>query len=399
MFKKLTRCYPILAVPAIIGALTIFIAAAPGRPAVLDGDSTETTPLSNQTELDAPTTVPRKTPTIPVVESADITNPQVQITDLMYGQQVRINDGARYFESADLSGSGKQGTVGNRYTEILRISGFAAVDPNTGRLVESEAYTRDAVPVGQKAPTFIAICPIETIWIALCTDGFEVGDIGWVSIFEINWQDNSLTISPEAENQLNTIDDSVACLSHPVLDLVYILDDAYAIDPDKAADFGFHYDFWERHIWASGCVLMLGGDDIYYPQRQRLPSPDDEAVENINLWLGRDQSQRLQDSETDAYVWADYDPYIDALYGGILSQPFHGKSDILIIVTDTHQRSFEGLMPCKAFEKVFILDISPEYEVDPNFKTQIEAAYGPVSEITEQDVYDYSLTECLEAFS
>ena len=42
---------------------------------------------------------------------------------------------------------------------------------------------------------------------------------------------------------------------------------------------------------------------------------------------------------------------------------------------------------------------SPEYSVNSTFKAKVEAAYGPVSDITEQDIYDYSLAECLEAFS
>ena len=68
-------------------------------------------------------------------------------------------------------------------------------------------------------------------------------------------------------------------------------------------------------------------------------------------------------------------------------------------MTNTHERDFEELKPCDAFEKVIILDISPEYSVNSTFKAKVEAAYGPVSDITEQDIYDYSLAECLEAFS
>lgn len=150
MLKKLARFYPFLVVLAIFGALAIFIAAAPNKPAIFGGNNTDHLPLSSQTEPDTIEAIPRKAPTIPVVESTSITNTKVQVVDLMYGQQVRVNDGALYFETADFSGSGKQGTVGNRYTETLHISGFAAVDPSTGRLVEAEAYTRDEVPTGKK---------------------------------------------------------------------------------------------------------------------------------------------------------------------------------------------------------------------------------------------------------
>ncbi len=400
MLKKLARFYPFLVVLAIFGALAIFIAAAPNKPAIFGGNNTDPLPLSSQTEPDTIEAIPRKTPTIPVVESTSITNTKVQVVDLMYGQQVRVNDGALYFETADFSGSGKQGTVGNRYTEALYISGFAAVDPSTGRLVEAEAYTRDEVPTGKKAPAFIAECQLETIWIALCTDGYEVGDVGWVSIFEINWQDKALTISPEAEDHLNTFEDLVTYLSHPILCISYILDDGYAIDREKAFDFGFNYNFWERHIWSGGgFVLMLGGERVCHPQYQYIPISDNEAVKNINSWIDKERDGCLRDSESDAYVWADYDPYIDVLYNGILSQPFYGKNDILVIVTNTHERDFEELKPCDAFEKVIILDISPEYSVNSTFKAKVEAAYGPVSDITEQDIYDYSLAECLEAFS
>lgn len=151
MLHKITRYYPILVVLAIFGALIIFIACAPNKPASLSENSIDVAPLSDQIAPELPTKVPRKAPTIPVVDSADKTDDtKVQLADLMYGQQVRVNDDAHYFESSDLSGSGKQGTVGNRYTEILRISGFAVIDPNTGHPAQAEAYTRDDIPVGKR---------------------------------------------------------------------------------------------------------------------------------------------------------------------------------------------------------------------------------------------------------
>lgn len=415
MFRKIARYYPILVVLAIFGALAIFIASAPNKPSIFNEVSTNTTPLSDQIIPEPQLEVPRKTPTVPIVTAIDSPNAEVRLADLMYGQQVRVNDGTPYFESSDLSGSGKQGVVGNRYTEVLRISGFAVIDPRTGHPVQAEAYTRDDVPVGKKAPAFVSECEIANLWVSLCTDGFETGDVGWCSILELNWQDGALDIAPEAEDKLNTAED-ISILSNPHLRLFYLFDLAYAIDPDKAYDFCMKYNFYERYVWAVGSVLELCGKNTYYPERQSTPYPNDDTVDEINDWLRKYDYYLTDDSPLgkyvwseydascfdnlyDQYVWADYDPYLNQLYNGMLEHPFHGRRNVLVIVTDTHERNFTGLEPCAYFDDVFILDISPEYEVDPDFKAQIETAYGPISDITEQDAYICSLKECLGAFS
>lgn len=403
LITKVTRCCPILIALSLIAAVAILLAGAPNQPTMFNagsqGDVSGAMALSDQFGLET-LAATRKSPTIPIVEE-DSPVANVQLSDLMYGQQVRVNDGARYYESADFSGSGKHGAVGNRYTEITRIAGFATVDAGTGRLVEAEAYTRDAVPVGQMAPVFVSTCRPETLWVALCTDGYNTGDVGWVSIFELNWQDGALEISPEAESSLNTIEDAGELLCNPFIRIFYILDGGYAVDFDKFRDFDIHYDPYERHIWASGGILSMGGDHMYWPVRQCTPCSDDEAVKYINDWLANEATYRFVDPETadEIWVWADYDPYIDELYGGILSRPFHGKLDVLVIVTDTHARRLDGLHSYNVFDKVIILDVGPEYEVDSDFAAQISAAYGPVSGITKQDIYDYSLEEYLEAFS
>lgn len=198
MLEKLTRYSPFLITAAIFGALAIFIAMAPNKPACLTQAEAATETLSESVVNASAAQPAKKAPTLPIVESTTPDAATIQLSDLMYGQQVRVNDGARYYESADLSGSGKHGVAGNRYTEISRISGFAAVDITTGRLLESEAYTRDAVPTGRKAPEFVSNYPTEFIWVAICTDGYAVGDVGWVSVCELNWQDGAVNIAPRS---------------------------------------------------------------------------------------------------------------------------------------------------------------------------------------------------------
>lgn len=72
---------------------------------------------------------------------------------------------------------------------------------------------------------------------------------------------------------------------------------------------------------------------------------------------------------------------------------------MLIIVTNTHERKLEGLQPFTGFDQVFVIDVSPEYQIDPDFAAQVATLYGEISEITPADDQNYFLTECLEAFS
>lgn len=414
MLEKLTRYSPFLITAAIFSALAVFIAMAPNKPACLTQTEVETESLAESAPNNVVAQPAKKTPTLPIVENPTPDTVTVQLSDLMYGQQVRVNDGARYYESADLSGSGKHGVAGNRYTEISRISGFAAVDFTTGRLLESEAYTRDDAPVGRRAPEFVSNYPAEFIWVAICTDGYEVGDVGWVSVCELNWQDGAVDIAPEAENNLSTAQDAVLC--NPQLAVCCVFDEAYAVDQDKARELWRSYgDFISQyHIWATYNIFSCVGtaDHSQYYTAHRQPCSSEEFAKYINSWLQDEWFNFLGDTESSAYIWAvdnrETEPELwahcdlerdGAHFDEILSRPFHGMHAVLIIVTNTHERKLEGLQPFTGFDQVFVIDVSPEYQIDPDFAAQVATLYGEISEITPADDQNYFLTECLEAFS
>jgi len=408
--KKLLRYWPFLFVILIYGALIALYLTMPGKSAWSDqGITTTVATVIDQVTPDVPSAVPRSAPAIPIVAADEPPQtPIAKVTDLMYGQQVYINEGARYYETADFSGSGRYGTIGNQYTQITRISGFARVNPETGRLLASEAYTRDEVPVGRLAPDFVQDCPLTELWVALCTEGFTTGDVGWVSIYEVNWLDGELDIPPSTEDDLSNpyclTDDSH---SHPKFAL--FVDTAYAISPDKCMDFTREF-FWgdsfrDATQRSGSTILQYDGqknlNPDYQPGEQLFfyaPYPDDLATADFNTWIdtypSRDYVDKpTQRQESEQLVNSHNCPF-ETLWG----RPCLGYEDTLIIITDTHARRFDGLTPRDYFDRVIVIDVSPSYQIDPEFETQITAAYGPLSDITAADLDRYRLNDFLDAF-
>lgn len=124
-------------------------------------------------------------------------------THLMFGQEVRANDGATYYASADQLGSGRQGTANNPYTAQLYIAGFALVRIADGHILASKCYTRDNIPVGKTLPDPIVELLSEynlgevKLFIATYTDGFTTGSVGWFAADDLTWKLNSLTLAED----------------------------------------------------------------------------------------------------------------------------------------------------------------------------------------------------------
>lgn len=125
----------------------------------------------------------------------------------MFGQEVTAREGATYYESADLAGSGRQGIANNRYTTVLRIAGFAQVDAESGRLIDYRCYLRDNVPVGEEAPAFVQNCTEQTLYIATYTDGFTTGSVGWFCLSDLSYNPGELDLHPEKLNNAFAKDD------------------------------------------------------------------------------------------------------------------------------------------------------------------------------------------------
>lgn len=135
-------------------------------------------------------TTPHDFPVKPI--NLNDTSAGVYLAQLMFGQEVHARDGATYYESADLAGSGRQGTSNNIYTEKLYIAGFAQVDAE-GNLVAYQCYLRDYIPTGDPAPDFVASCTSEwELFIATYTRGFTTGSVGWFSARDLDWTTGNL---------------------------------------------------------------------------------------------------------------------------------------------------------------------------------------------------------------
>lgn len=144
-----------------------------------------------------------------------------------FGQRVEVREGATYFASADLAGSGASAQTYNRYTEgPLYLGGFAAIDDS--RLADYEAYLRDNIHYAQPAPDFCRNTDND-LWCFVFTDGFTNGSIGWFSANDIYY------VQP----------DSSAVIAFPEKD----------INPDDGTGVKDP---------AAGDQLAFGADDIYY---------------------------------------------------------------------------------------------------------------------------------------
>lgn len=124
----------------------------------------------------------------------------LNVATASFGQRVEIREGATYFASADLAGSGASAQTYNRYTEgSLYLGGFAAVDGD--RLKAHEAYLRDDICYGQPAPSFCQDAD-GNVWCFIYTDGFTTGSIGWFSADDVYYvqPDNSAVVAlPEKD--------------------------------------------------------------------------------------------------------------------------------------------------------------------------------------------------------
>lgn len=99
---------------------------------------------------------------------------------LRYGSEVTVEPGTVYYETAAFGGSGKTGIVGNDYTQgKLRICGFGVLNKQ-GQVERSSCYGRETIPDSEPQPEFFSQALIDRAWVAVVTDGFTTGDIGWL---------------------------------------------------------------------------------------------------------------------------------------------------------------------------------------------------------------------------
>lgn len=131
-----------------------------------------------------------------------VTEPRLlNVATASFGQRVEIREGATYFASADLAGSGASAQTYNRYTEgSLYLGGFAAVDGD--RLNAYEAYLRDDIHCAQAAPDFCQDTD-DNLWCFVYTDGFTNGSVGWFSADDVYYvqPDNSAVVAlPEKDS-------------------------------------------------------------------------------------------------------------------------------------------------------------------------------------------------------
>ncbi len=100
---------------------------------------------------------------------------------LKYGDKVTIEPGTAYYESAAFGGSGKTGTIGNEYTQgALYVGGFSVID-DVGTVMRNEVYSREeAMQSHDFQPDFFRLAYADLAWVAIFTDGFTTGDVGWL---------------------------------------------------------------------------------------------------------------------------------------------------------------------------------------------------------------------------
>ncbi len=119
-------------------------------------------------------TTPKNTPTI--------TPKNYQEEPIYYGQEVEIRDGATYYESADLCGSGKSNVAPNHHiigTTI--VNGYTVLDKNN-HPANHHYYPRTAIPANQPIPAAIT----SDLYLQIClAEGGTTGDIGWFFIGDL----------------------------------------------------------------------------------------------------------------------------------------------------------------------------------------------------------------------
>lgn len=100
---------------------------------------------------------------------------------LKYGDKVTIEPGTVYYESAAFGGSGKTGVIGNEYTQgAIYIGGFSVID-DVGTVQRNEVRSREeAARTHDFQPDFFRLAYADLSWVAIFTDGFTTGDLGWL---------------------------------------------------------------------------------------------------------------------------------------------------------------------------------------------------------------------------
>lgn len=108
--------------------------------------------------------------------------------EIYFGQEVEIKDGAHYYESADLCGSGKDAKTPNIYTDSRSkiINGYAILDERNS-LIQWKYSKRENIAFGEKLP----LINRRYLWIHVCLQsGGTTGDIGWFRAADLTFINN-----------------------------------------------------------------------------------------------------------------------------------------------------------------------------------------------------------------
>lgn len=281
---------------------------------------------------------------------------------LRFGQQVVAKDGATYYESADLAGSGRQGTANNIYTETLRIAGFANVGPDSEHLTDYLCYLRDDVPSGKPAPNFVSNSTEESLWIAVYTDGFTTGSVGWFHVTDLSYALGEMDYPPEKSEE------SPNGFSHPdspgTSSFEQILDNNRP-DPDEDLTTGTVASAIENSSKSGEKIALFldasGSVESYSAAIASYAGQVDNA-EYIAIFASTAR-------DITAASYNDYRYEVGGMtdiYGALNTLP-NDPFDTVIIVTDTeHNYDSEKLSERNDIGSVVILNIyAPEYAEHP----------------------------------
>lgn len=122
----------------------------------------------------------------PPVEVEEITDADLDAS-MLYGTRVVVAAGTRYYASADESGSGPYGTIGNQYTPFgvdVYVGGFARLN-ESGNLEEYQGYNPKNVPVANFWQGDTNDLPWDYIWAEIFLNPDDDSPIGWVPVRSI----------------------------------------------------------------------------------------------------------------------------------------------------------------------------------------------------------------------
>ncbi len=103
-------------------------------------------------------------------------------SSLVYGARIFVEEGTKYYASADGFGSGDYGTIGNRYTPIgtdLYVGGFSHLDEN-GRLQEYQSYNPNNVPIAEDWSNRSSDVAWNMVWVSFFLDPNDTRPMGWL---------------------------------------------------------------------------------------------------------------------------------------------------------------------------------------------------------------------------